>query len=279
MTPVSRPKASLIISVYNNIPFLNAVLQSVNDQSWNDFEIIISEDGGHNEMREFLSCFPFKHSWQHLYQEDLGWRKNTALNKAILAAKSDYLVFIDGDCVLHPKFMERHLRMAEVGYILGGKRLKLNNALSKEFLEGKKSYRNIGWYLTKNIFRVRKLGIRFPEESFVISSNSFLVQFAQLRKIKELRGCNMSFYKKDILTLNGFDEDYSKPAIGEDADITWRFKMAGFKLRSVRNLAVVYHLYHPEIWNDQNENAKIMKEKQKLGYYRCLNGIQKWINS
>jgi len=268
------PKASLIISVYNNIPFLNAVLHSVSEQTWNDFEIIISEDGEHEEMQAFLNRYPFKHSWQHLHQEDVGWQKNKALNKAILAAKSDYLVFIDGDCVVHPKFMEMHLRMAKEGYILGGKRLKLNNALSKALLNGERTYGDIGLYVWKNLLRLHTLGIRFPEEAFVISSNGILVQLARLRKIRELRGCNMSFFKKDILLINGFDQDYCKPAIGEDADITWRFKLAGFKLRSVRNLAVVYHLYHPEIWNEQNENAKLMKEKQKQGDYLCLNGIK-----
>jgi len=269
------PKASLIISVYNNIPFLKAVLHSVNEQTWNDFEIIISEDGEHQEMREFLNRFPFVHPWQHLHQEDLGWRKNKALNNAIQASNSDYLVFIDGDCVLHPCFMEMHMRMAKEGYILGGKRLKLNEPLTKEFLEGKRSYRDIGSYLIKNAFRVRLLNIRFPEEAFVCSPNGLFGILPRIRKIKELRGCNMSFYKKDIIILNGFDEDYLRPAIGEDADPTWRFKLAGYKLRSVRNLAVVYHLNHDEVWSEQNENARMMHEKQENGHFKCLNGIQK----
>lgn len=273
--PASMPKASLIISVYNNIPFLNAVLLSVNEQTWNDFEIIISEDGEHQEMHEFLNRFPFVHPWQHLHQEDLGWRKNKALNKAIQAAKSEYLVFIDGDCVLHPRFMEMHIRLAKRNFILGGKRLKLNQDLSKEFLEGKRTYRNIGPYLIKNIFRVRQLNIRFPEEAIVCSPAGFLGLLPRIRKIKELRGCNMSFFKKDVLILNGFDEDYIRPAIGEDADLTWRFKMAGFKLRSVRNMAVVYHLYHHEVWSDQKENVSMMKEKQKKGNVQCVNGIKK----
>jgi len=274
MKTISLPKASLIISVYKNIPFLNAVLLSVNEQSWNDFEIIISEDGEYQEMQDFLGHFPFKHNWQHLHQEDVGWRKNKALNKAILAAKSEYLVFVDGDCILHPKFMEMHYRLSREGYILGGKRLKLNTSLTQEFLEGVKTYQDIDNYLVRNLFKIKRLGIRFPEESFFISIKGLFGPLARFRKIKELRGCNMSFYKNDILSINGFDEDYLKPAIGEDVDITWRFRMAGFKFRSVRNLAVVYHLYHREIWNDQIENSKMMNKKQKDGHYYCLNGIE-----
>jgi len=178
------PKASLIISVYNNIPFLEVVLRSVNEQTWNDFEIIISEDGEHKEMRDFIKAFPFKHPWIHLQQEDIGWRKNKALNKAIMEAHSEYLVFVDGDCVLHPRFMESHARMAKEGCILGGKRLKLNDSLSNEFMKGNRTYRNIGFYLLKNLLRISKLGIRFPEEAFVISPESILMSLPWIRKKK-----------------------------------------------------------------------------------------------
>lgn len=273
------PNASLIISVYNNVPFLNAVLRSVNEQTWNDFEIIISEDGEHQEMRDFLNSFAFVHTWKHVHQEDLGWRKNKALNQAIQASNTDYLVFIDGDCVLHPRFMEMHLKMAKEGCVLGGKRLKLNKQLTREFLDGSRTHRNLGSFLTKNIFQIRNLHIRYPEESFFIAPEGFFGFLIRFRKIKELRGCNMSFYKKDLLNLNGFDEDYIKPAIGEDADPSWRLKKAGLKLRSVRNLAVVYHLHHDEVWSEQNENARLMQEKMEKGQFKCLNGILKLTDS
>jgi glycosyltransferase involved in cell wall biosynthesis len=275
MNVAPQPKASLIISIYNNIPFLEAVLHSVNNQTWNDFDLVISEDGEHEAVHQFINSFPFKHPWQHLHQRDIGWRKNIALNQAIQAAQSDYLVFIDGDCILHHRFMEMHHRMAKQGHILGGKRLKLNDALSKDFLEGIQTDRTIESFLLKNIFRLSKMGLRFPEEGFFFSPSGWMKPIVRLRKIKELRGCNMSFYKKDILSINGFDEDYLKPAIGEDADLTWRFLMAGYKLKSVRNLAVQYHLSHPENWNEQKENLRLMRDKQKKQLYRCLNGICK----
>lgn len=269
------PKASLIVSVYDNVPFLKAVLRSVNEQTWNDFELIISEDGEHQEMREFLAHFPFTHPWQHLHQEDTGWRKNKALNQAIQASNTDYLVFIDGDCILHPRFMEMHMRMARQGCVLGGKRLKLNAALTKEILDDRLNIRSLGNYLIKNIFNIRKLHIRYPEEAFFVAPEGLFSFLLRFRKIKELRGCNMSFFKKDLVDLNGFDEDYIRPAIGEDADPTWRLKRAGLKLRSVRNLAVVYHLNHDEVWNEQNENVRLMHEKMEKNQYVCLNGIIK----
>ena len=132
-------KASLIISVYDNIPFLRAVLDSLAYQTETNFEVIISEDAEHAELAQFVSSYPFRNDYQHLTQPDEGWRKEKALNNAIRAAKSDYLIFIDGDCVLHPRFIEYHLKMAGEKYILAGKRVKLNARLSDKILSDSKS--------------------------------------------------------------------------------------------------------------------------------------------
>lgn len=271
------PKATLILSVYNDIRSLKAVLNSVKSQTFMDFEIIISEDAEHDSMKAFLETYPFENPWQHLTQKDLGWRKNRALNRAVLAAKSDYLVFIDGDCVLHPSFMEHHIRSANANLILGGKRLKLNETLTQAFLNETLSPCGMNRYLLLNVLSLRQKKIRYPEEGFYIKPDAFLGFIPKLRTLNNLTGCNMSCFKEAILSINGFDEDYSLPAVGEDIDLIWRFSKAGYKLASVRNLAVQYHLYHKESWNNQDLNLQMLKEKQRKGFYRCLNGIDKFM--
>lgn len=268
-------KASLIISVYKNTTALKSVLDSLKDQTFKDFEIVISEDGNSPEMKNFLASYPFEQTWQHLTQEDLGWRKNRALNRAILAAKADQLVFIDGDCVLHPRFMEMHHRYASDRRILAGKRIKLNNELSQALLDKKFLADDVQTYLLHHFLRLRKLGFRFHEEGFFIDPDKILGFIPQIRKMTQLKGCNMSFSKKAILSINGFDEDYVRPAIGEDIDLVWRFERAGYSLFSLRNLAVQYHLHHQENWSDQSENIQMMEEKRKADQFICQNGISK----
>ena len=85
----------------------------------------------------------------------------------------------------------------------------------------------------------------------------------------------MSFAKEAICSINGFDEDYILPAIGEDFDITWRLAAAGYRYKSVRNLAVQYHLYHPENWTDTTENMKICRANQAINKFVCSNGLEK----
>ena len=267
-------KASLIISIYNNTRFLKVILDSLHLQTEKDFEIIIAEDGQDPAVKKFINQYPFEQPYQHLTQADEGWRKNIAMNMAIRAAKTEWLIFIDGDCVLHERFIEMHLRYAHENLILAGKRVKLDEG-SSEFLM--KNIANLN-ALKRQLVRKLIFGkgkIRNIEEGIFISPDSVLGFIPKLRKLNNLKGCNMSFSKKAIYAINGFDEEYVLPAIGEDYDLTWRFQAAGYEYKSVRNLAVQYHLYHPENWVDTVENMKICRRNQLENKFVCKNGLEK----
>ncbi|GGZ40196.1 glycosyl transferase family 2 [Echinicola pacifica] len=268
-------KASLIISVYTNTAFLKVVLDSLQFQTDNRFEVIISEDGEDANMAEFIKNYPFTHSYQHLSRPDQGWQKNHALNESIRNAKADWLVFIDGDCVLHPRFMEFHIADADPQRILAGKRIKLDPGTSLCLLDGTLSPITMNRYLLNNFSKIKKNGAQFVEEGFFIDPSGLLGKLMGKRKMKQIKGCNMSFHKEAIRAINGFDEDYIRPAVGEDIDLLWRFEGLGFKIDSVRNRAVQYHLYHKESWTDQAENWKMMENNIALKNYRCANGLIK----
>lgn len=269
-------KATLIIAIYNHIEFLNVILDSLRYQTEKDFEIIITEDGENLAVKEFIDQYPFEQKWQHITQKDDGWRKNKALNNAINAAKSDWLIFIDGDCVPHPRFIEMHLRFSDEKAILAGKRVKLDDKTSRQLIESKGNTLFIIKMLFRKLFFNRG-DIQFIEEGFFISPDGFFGFIPKKRKIKMLVGSNMSFSKKAICTINGFDEDYTLPAVGEDFDLVWRFEQIGVKLFSVRSMAVQYHLSHPENWVNQDENIEICKQKQLENNFVCKNGLQKFV--
>lgn len=266
-------KASLIISVYKNTGFLKAVLDSLNYQTEQNFEIIITEDGEDVDMRDFIAGYPFYYDYQHLTQEDIGWRKNKALNNAIRVARSPWLIFIDGDCVLHPKFIEMHTRYADEKVVLAGKRVKLNLELTNRLMAHPEDLLTLQRTILSMLFAKNKQ-LSFIEEGIFITPKSLFSFIPKMRRINHLKGCNMSFSKTAITAINGFDEDYNLPAVGEDADLSWRFKAAGFQHKSIRNLAVQYHLYHAESWTDQEENLKKMLYKQTQNEFICLNGLK-----
>jgi hypothetical protein len=88
----------------------------------------------------------------------------------------------------------------------------------------------------------------------------------------------MGLAKKDLIAINGFDEDYTAAGGGEDSDIEWRLKALGnISFYSMKFSAIVYHIYHQERFSKAMElkNEEIMAKKIQLGFFRCRNGIQK----
>lgn len=266
---------SLIISVYKNIGFLKVILDNLHFQSVLPGEIIISEDGRSEEMAGYLekikqiAGIPLV----HLTQQDDGWRKNKALNRAILSAKSDYLIFIDGDCVLHTKFIANHLKLRHPKRVLAGKRVKLSAEASQTLI-------NDGLLTFQKTFRQRfsklkRQGSTFMEEGIALPMNALTAFAVRLGGISSIKGCNFSAYKQAFFAINGFDEDYTRPAIGEDHDLVWRFKGREFHIVPVRYFCIQYHLDHPESWNSQEENQKLYEQKVAEKHYACRNGLIK----
>ena len=183
---LESPKASLIVSVYKDVHFLEQVMKSLELQTWREFEVIISEDGDCPEMKEYLqhlnSTFPI----QHLTQEDLGWRKNRALNRAIKSAKAEWLVFIDGDCLLHPRFMEFHFKLSDKNSILGGKRIKLDEKTSLDLIEGKIPIGKMNHVIIKKFREISRNGGQFIEEGIFIEPTGILGFIPKMRKMRNL---------------------------------------------------------------------------------------------
>lgn len=266
-------KVSLIISVYKNTKDLKVVLDALAYQTVVADEVIVSEDGDSEEMRSFIKNYTSNLNIVHLTQPDLGWQKNKALNNAIKKSRNPYLIFIDGDCVLHHRFIENHIAFAEGDKILAGKRVKLGPVFSEKLRSA--NLLEFEQRLVLNTFAIFKDGVKFFEEAFYFKPNSFLGKLAKKRTIVWIKGCNFSCYKDALIAINGFDEDYNLPAIGEDIDLVWRFAGLGYHLKSVRNFAVQYHLHHKENWTSQEENIAIMEAKQKDKTFVCENGLQK----
>jgi GT2 family glycosyltransferase len=268
-------EVSLIVSVYKDVSSLRTVLEGLRFQRYKNYQIVISEDGESDEMRNFLRTYTHDNLILHVTQPDVGWRKNQALNRAIAGSGGDYLIFIDGDCVLHHMFIENHVRFSGRKKILAGKRVKLGPAFTALFKEQIQDLPALEKKVEREKTAMRKDGAKFYEEAFYISPDGPLSFIPRLRKMHQLKGCNMSLFREDIESINGFDEDYQLPAIGEDIDLTWRFKGLGCSLFSLRNLAVQYHLHHRENWNDQSVNLQLMERKMGLKQYVCRNGLKK----
>ncbi len=236
---------SVIISVYNRFDFLELVLAGLERQTMWDFEVVIADDGSNDEFVKRLKKITPSLSFPliHVSHEDKGFRKNKILNKAIEAANSDYLIFMDGDCIPHSKFLDEHSNYRNKYVCLTGRRVNLSEKISDKLTP---EMVRAGW-LEKNTMKLVKDGL-FGKSDYV--EKGFYVKNKTLRGIlndkpRGLLGCNFSINKEDLLKINGFDERYEAPSIGEDSDIQYRLELAGMRIKSLNNIAVQYHLYHP----------------------------------
>ncbi len=243
-----KPDITLIISIYNKIDMLELVLLSLENQNFNNFEVVLSDDGSNKESVDRIEklkrdySFPIKHIWH----PDMGWKKNRILNKSILVSDSDYLVFIDGDCLLHPNFIQEHNLSKLANTVLAGRRVNLSkritNKLSEELI--KNNYLNRGVIIDSfwdSIWSKAK-----DAEQGVFIRSPRIRKFLN-RKDKGILGSNFSVSKQDLLNVNGFDERFLYPAAGEDTDIEARFRRNGLLIKTIRNQAIQYHLHHNQL--------------------------------
>lgn len=237
-------KATVIAAFYNRLDYLKLVLAGFERQTEKNFELIIADDGSSEDVvREINKIIP-EHSFpiKYIWQEDKGFRKNKILNKAITESESDYLIFIDADCIPHRGFIEGHLNHSQKNISLTGRRVNLSQKITNQLTE--KNVRE--GFLEKNIFLLIKDGLfgkSFDVEKGLYLKNKFFLNYFN-KKNRGLLGCNFSAFKEDLIKLNGFDERYEAPSIGEDSDVQFRLELSGVKIKSINHTAVQYHLYH-----------------------------------
>ncbi|MCW5912273.1 MAG: glycosyltransferase [Cyclobacteriaceae bacterium] len=259
------PRVTLIITTYNRKDALELVLKSALRQSVPPFEIIVADDGSREDTAELVQRYQ-KHALVpvlHCWQEDIGFRLAAVRNLAISQAAGDYVIMVDGDMILHQHFVKSHLRYAAPNRFLQGSRVLLQAELTKEALD--KGLLDFGFF--RDGIRSRFNALYLPVLSPLLS-----------RKITDLsrtRGCNQSFWKKDLEEVNGFNEDF----VGwgrEDTEFMVRMLNSGKHCLKVKLEGFGYHLYHPESSKALlPANQKILDDAIANGTKRCVNGLDK----
>lgn len=266
------PALSLVVAVYNKPQNLRLVLTACSRQSFRDFEIIVADDGSGPEIAAIVTEARdrFGLALTHLWHEDLGWRKNVMLNNGIRAARGHYVVFIDGDCLPSRHFLLDHDRERMPGRILLGRRVETSRRWTETLTEESilnGEFERLGWHEILDGVKGDSLRV---EDGLRIRS-AFLRRLL-LRRATGMLGSNFSASKADLEAVNGFDEEYTGPGCGEDSDIQYRLSLLGIAGKSMRNLAIQYHLWHPRqpvsdpSW-DRFEYVKTTREP------RCRKGI------
>lgn len=266
-------RVSVITTTYDQPEQLEKVLWGYAGQRGVDFELIVADDGSGPATTEVIDRVSQMAGLDllHVWHEHRGFRKTEILNRAILAASRDYLIFSDGDCIPRDDFVAAHSRLAEPGFFLSGGYLKLSREVSArigvaDVRSGNATraawLRERGWHPGKRAFRLVRAG---PVASFL--------DFVTPTR-RTWNGHNSSAWKEAILGANGFDLDMGYG--GEDRALGERLMNAGIHGRQVRHRTPCLHLHHERPYADPlrwKRNHEIRSRIRRNRETHALQGI------
>ena len=260
--------SSLIITTYNWPEALELVLLSVKNQEKMPSEVIIADDGSRTETKQLIETFQkdFPVPLVHIWHEDIGFTKSVILNKAVASAKGEYIIQADGDCILHPYFINDHLKYAEKNAYLFGSRV----SIQKQYLNSLFNDKQVFFTAFSKGINKRTRALYSPLLAKLYKkSNVFSSKF---------RGCNTSYFKSDFIRVNGYDENFTGWG-REDSELALRFHNIGLKARRLRYCGIVFHIFHIEKSKSRLEiNNEIQNNTIKNRLTWCKNGIDKYLN-
>lgn len=257
---------ALIITTYNNPTFLELVLKSVLRQRTMPKEVIIADDGSTDETRQLVDRYrallqvPLIHSWI----PDEGFRLSKSRNVGVSKCTAKYLIFIDGDIVLSPYFIEDHDRMKEPGHFVTGSRARLGERATRQRCQTLDP---------KFTFFTPGLGRRYN-----MIHSPFLHRFIKGKTgLSHARGCHFALWKTDYIKVNGFEEKF----VGwgsEDSEFFQRLLNNGIERKNTKALAAAVHLFHHESSMERKqENLNILEETIQTGRKRARIGMDQYL--
>lgn len=264
---------SVIVTTYNRPDALEAVLLSLLAQTDLHYECIIADDGSGAATQEVVDRFrqlaaqtrqtrPATPQVHHAWQSDTGFRLSAVRNLGVYTSQGDYLIFLDGDCVVRPNFVSRHRALAEQGFMVTGKRVMLSEKWTAQALladpavAAAAASRSLGYWLLQ-----RLSGNANKIVAMLIMPDSPLRHYRKF-SWRRIMGCNLGIWRKDYAAVNGFDETF----VGwgdEDNDLVLRLWRHGVRRKSGAISTEVLHLWHKKS-DRTNELANRRRVEQRM---------------
>jgi glycosyltransferase involved in cell wall biosynthesis len=247
---------SVIVTTYNREDALEAVLRSLARQTDRNFEVVVADDGSTAATRQLIDGWKatLGRPLDHVWHEDKGFRAAEIRNRAILASRGAYCIFLDGDCIVRPDFVAAHRRLAKPGRFVTGNRILLSAPLTAKVLRDR---------LTPEIWRFSDW-VAERLRGGVNRVSAFLrLPLGPLRGLRQrawqgARSCNLAIWRSDLDRIDGFDADYTGWG-KEDSDIIVRLLHAGVRRKDGVFATGVLHLWHPEA-----DRGRLAENERKL---------------
>lgn len=209
---------SVIIPTYKRSDFLKRALESVFNQTYNDWEILIIDDNNpqsefRKDTEEFMREYVNNPKVKYIkHKENLGGA--LARNTGIKHASGEYIAFLDDDDEFLPTKLEKQVEMFQSSTF---KNLGLVYCLSKKVDHN-------GKLISKSIVKEKGNAIKYHLLRNITPCPSILVRKSVLEEVKGFR----------------------KLIMGQEYDLTLRILAKGYEVDFVDEILVVFHIHNEE---------------------------------
>jgi glycosyltransferase involved in cell wall biosynthesis len=263
-------RLALCITTHARADALEAVLASIGAQSRPPDEVVVAEDGADPATAAvaIAAASRLDAPLSHLRQPHTGFRVARLRNLALAAARSDYLVFIDGDMLLHREFIADHRRIARRGTYTQGLRVNLDAAMTRALLvDPSQAHQHLPGPGSAGRLGLRRLALAHAAPLQPLLRRAATAWTA-------VKSCNQGFWRPDLLAANGWDERFEGWG-PEDKELCARLEHGGLRRQALAAGGIACHLHHPPASRDRRAfNESLLAETLDTRRVRCASGVE-----
>ncbi|MGE0581966.1 MAG: glycosyltransferase [Steroidobacteraceae bacterium] len=259
-------RISLVVTTYERADALAAVLATVAAQRRLPDEVLVADDGSGPATRAVLDRFAARVPVPVAVarQVHAGFRAARLRNLAIAASRGEYLVFIDGDMLLHADFIADHAAAARAGAFVQGMRIPLDAAATQAALAAPDPLAP----------GMRPRGAPSLRRPYALRCPPLARACARpANRLLAVKSCNFATWREDLVAVNGFNEDF----IGwgpEDKELVARLVHLGRQRRTLVFGGIAWHLHHAAAARDRRAvNEALLADTIAHRSIRCARGL------
>jgi len=258
-------RIALAITSYERPDALAAVIASIARQSRLPDEIVIADDGSTPPTQAMIASIAAGAPvpTRVVSQPHEGFRVARLRNLATSWTCADYILFVDGDMLLHPAFIADHLRQARRGWFTQGVRARADGQLTSALLAAPARFPS-----------PFDPGLGTLRRAYLLHSPALARACRRLANtFVAIKACNLGAWREDLVRVNGFNEDI----VGwgpEDKELCARLEHAGVRRQTLLFGGIAVHLHHPAASRAHlAANLAILQATRRERRIRCDRGL------